>query len=83
MPWYFQHLNNFGSGYNTTLAPSSEDIALTFDAPPTFGAQRFFIQDPIVFNTGIKMTWTCGVTARVSFSGTCLLFAQAWYYTEN
>jgi hypothetical protein len=83
MPWYFQHLNNFGSGNNTTLAPSSEDIALTFDAPPTFGAQRFFIQDPIVFNTGIKMTWTCGVTARVSFSGTCLLFAQAWYYTEN
>jgi hypothetical protein len=56
---------------------------LTVKNANTFGAQRFFINDPITFATGLKASWTCGNTSSVSFTGTCTMRTSVYYYQEN
>lgn len=61
-------------------------VAVTFMSTPignTQGAARFHVNDPIDFTTGEKLTWACGDTTFVSFTGTCTLWSTVYYYTEN
>ena len=83
MPFYFANTGAFGTGVNNTLAPSSTDIALTVKTSVTWGAQRFFVKDPIPFTNALRVTWTCGNTAAVGFTGTCTLKSSVYYYTQN
>ena len=39
------------------------------DAHNTASFYRFHLNDPIVFNTGLKLTWACGDTTESSFTG--------------
>jgi hypothetical protein len=82
-PWYFNNVTVFGSAYTSTMAPQSSDLSITIITASTWGAQRFFIQDPIAFTTGLRVTWTCGNTSAVSFTGTCEVISSVYYYTEN
>lgn len=84
-PWYFRNVLAFGSAAATgsnLLAPQSADISITIEAnsPVTFGAQRFFIEDPITFNSALRFSWICGNTGAVSFTGTCKLISTVYYY---
>jgi hypothetical protein len=81
--WYFQHFTTFGSGSTANMAPGNSDNVLTANTGSIFGAQRFFTRDPITFTTGLKLSWTCGNTSAVSFSGTCAFGATVYYYQEN
>jgi len=89
MGFYFASTTDFGAGSGssaptTTLAPSSGDIALAGILNSiTWAADRTFSTDPIAFTSGLKVTWTCGVTADVSFTGTCTTLGTVFYYTEN
>lgn len=87
MPYYFRDFNSFGNGPGSTMAPTGGDVAYTvFNSARggvTWGAQRFFITDPITFNTGLRFTWTCGNKSAVPFTGTCTLLSTVYYYTEN
>jgi hypothetical protein len=62
------------------------DIGLTMaNASNKWSAFRFFVQDPIVWQgTGAEtMTWACGNTTFVSFTGTCKSQTTVYYYLEN
>lgn len=85
MGWYFRAYNAFGaSGPNNTPAPSNGDNILTISTPYTWGAQKFYIHQPITFNTGLRISWTCGNTTNgVNFTGTCTMKSTVYYYTEN
>lgn len=84
--WTFAGVRIFGSssfGAGTTIAPPSTDIVNTVmnnGTPGTYGAERFFIQDPIAFNSGFEVSWTCGDTALYSFTGTCWMAGTVYYY---
>jgi len=49
----------------------------------TDSAVRYHLIDPIYFNSGLKMTWACGNTSYVSFTGTCTLWSTVFYYTQQ
>ena len=53
------------------------------DAHNTASFYRFHVNDPIVFNTGLKITWACGDTTESSFTGNPVVWATVWYYTQN
>lgn len=50
----------------------------------TMSGYRFHVDDPLVFNTGMRFTWTNG-NASVSNqpSGNATFLANVWYYTAN
>ena len=75
---------NMGGYFFGFSAPSlTPEYGLTMKTTNLFGAYRFFIHDPILFTTGVKMTWNCGNTARASFTGTCKSQTTTFYYLEN
>jgi hypothetical protein len=82
MGWYFNHATTFG--IRDSLAPTNGDVVLTVQNPNwTWGAHRFFINDPITFENALRFSWTCGNTSVLPFSGTCTLRSTVYYYTEN
>lgn len=61
-------------------------VAITFmsnSTGSTQGAARFHVHNPITFNSGEKLTWACGNTSVISFTGTCTLWSTVYYYTQN
>jgi hypothetical protein len=53
------------------------------DRSVTWAGHRMFLQDPIGFNRGIKVTWQCGESSSgVPFTGTVRFSYTVWYYTE-
>jgi Protein of unknown function (DUF2961) len=87
--WYFTAIANFGGagaglGYGKNMAPASSDVENTVNSNNTWGALRFFVNDPITFSSEEKVTWTCGVNGiGFDFTGTCAVFGTLWYYTQN
>jgi Protein of unknown function (DUF2961) len=81
--WYFRNFSTFGTGPTTTIAPGTTSNVLTILNSNTYGAQRFFINDPITFTSALKASWTCGNTSAVSFTGTCTIKTSVYYYQEN
>lgn len=86
--WYFNHGNVYGNTSSSIIAPLGGDMSCTIGcinsgSNNTWGAQRFFIRDPITGSSSLKMSWTCGNTTAVSFTGTCTLISTVFYYTEN
>ena len=75
-----------GSGvnklYNGTFFWGRGSTA-SVDAHNTASFYRFHVNDPIVFNTGLKITWACGDTTESSFTGNPVVWATVWYYTQN
>jgi hypothetical protein len=60
------------------------DIGLTWKNDYTFGAWRFYIQDPILFNNSLTMQWHCGQSGEpvgVTLTGSCAVYWSAYYYT--
>lgn len=82
-PYYFANVNTFGTANAATMSPMSGDVVMTIKTTNTWGAQRFFIDDPITFNTGLRFSFTCGNASSVTFTGTCTLHSSVYYYTEN
>ena len=82
-PWYFNNTTVFGNTATNTLAPASADTSITTESANTWGAQRFFAQDPVTFTTAVRFTWTCGNTSAVNFTGTCTLRSSVYYYQQN
>lgn len=61
-------------------------VAITFMGNAlgeTQGLVRFHVYDPITFSSGEKITWACGNTSVISFTGTCTLWSTVFYYTLN
>lgn len=62
-------------------------IGITYISPganyATEGAFRWHYADPVYFSSGLKITWACGATSQVSFTGTCDLYSTVFYYTES
>lgn len=83
MGWYFLRFNSFGTASTNFLQNANPDIVLTQWNSNGYGAQRFFIHDPIVFRTAIKLTWTNGNTSQVAFTGTSTMKTTVYYYVEN
>lgn len=76
MPAYFASFNaptEFGNSIGLTLKNN---------AGGQFTAYRMFLKDPIVFNTGCKVTWNAGDTAQQNWTGTCDVYYSIMYYTE-
>ena len=48
-----------------------------------WSAVRFWTADPINFTSGLKMTWNCGDTTEVNFTGDCRVISTVIYYTTN
>ena len=75
-----------GSGvnnlYNGTFFWGRGSTA-SVDAHNTASFYRFHVNDPIVFSTGLKITWACGDTTESSFTGNPVVWATVWYYTQN
>ncbi|HZQ20507.1 MAG TPA: DUF2961 domain-containing protein [Terriglobales bacterium] len=72
--------------FNQFAAPftGNPDIGLTWKNDWTFGAWRFYIDDPIMFNNSLTMQWHCGQAGEplgVSWSGSCAVYWSAYYYT--
>lgn len=51
-------------------------------ADNTWSFYRFHQLDPIVFSSGLKITWQCGDTSQASFTGNPVVWATTWYYAE-
>lgn len=85
--WYFNHANSFGSASSNIIAPMGGDQSCTIGCQNntinTWGAQRFFIKDPITGSSSLRMSWICGNTTAASFTGTCSMLTTVYYYTEN
>lgn len=87
---YFKNFDSFGEASappaTNTMTPASNSIIYMLENANTWGAQRFFIKDPVAFNTGLKITWSCGFNQAgvpAITSGTCYTGGVVWYYTEN
>lgn len=76
-----------GDGSRNGSAYPGYDVGTIFtdDVPAYVTASwyRFFVDDPITFNTGLKITWDCGNTAQLSFVNNPVVYATVWYYTQN
>jgi hypothetical protein len=76
-----------GYTFNTGFNQSGGNIGMTVktnqNPPFTFGAYRFFIDDPIVFQNALKIDWACGNTSQANFTGKCTVFWTVYYYTED
>jgi len=60
-------------------------LAFINEATPglTTSLFRFFSLQRRLFTESLSITWNCGNTSRVSFTGTGTLWAAVWYYTED
>jgi hypothetical protein len=79
-----------GSGNSSELQAgwtcSGGEIGMTFAggvAAETNGAFRFHVRDKRYFNSGLKITWNCGDTTEINFTGTDTVWSTAFYYTES
>lgn len=87
--WYFNNGASFGNTSTSIIAPLGGDMSCTIGClntgPVTWGAQRFFIKDPITGNSSLKMSWACGNIpgSGLSFTGTCKMSTTVFYYREN
>ncbi len=59
------------------------DIGITIKTSNTWAAYRFFVQDPIFFSNGFKITWNVGDTSQVACAGTARIRTTVWYYEES
>jgi Protein of unknown function (DUF2961) len=78
-PDYF-HMSNYFQGFTAPYV--SDYVGLTIKTANIFNAYRFHIQDPIHFNNALKITWNCGDSSQVNFTGGERLAYCVWYYTE-
>lgn len=67
---------NGGNFHGTTFWSNSGSTGMTWSF------YRYHIMDPIVFNTGLKVTWQCGDTSQAGFTGNPVVWGTVWYYTE-
>lgn len=78
MSFYF---DQFGAPF-----VGNPEIGLTWKNNWTFGAWRFYIDDPIIFTRSLNMDWHCGQAGEplnVSWSGACAVYWSAYYYTTE
>jgi hypothetical protein len=71
---------------SAAIRSGAGQIGITFMSGTAFlteGAFRFHVRDKRYFNSGLKLTWNCGDTSEVPFSGRGTLFSTAFYYTES
>lgn len=75
---YFQNLVA-GTSY------VNDFVGVTYIAGSSNGysCHRFHIPDPIEFNDDLKITWNCGDSTQVNFTGTVRFSWTVWYYTEG
>ena len=78
--WNGMNVNN---GYNGTNVWNHGTAGVGADTHSTVSFFRFHVNDPIVFSTGLKITWACGDTTESSFTGNPVVWSTVWYYTEN
>lgn len=92
---YFNWSNYFegaGTVFGTAMANGtgfSFDQGFTglqFSAAPTsvftWNAYRFHIMDQVLFTNALKITWNCGDSSQVNFTGGVRLAYMVWYYTQ-
>lgn len=76
----------FGMGFyfNQFDAPYAYgDRCLSLKRSTAWAGHRMFVQDPIAFNSGIRVTWQVGESASGrTFTGTVRFSYTVWYYTE-
>jgi len=62
----------------------SGQVGMTFrSANITTSFYRLHVRDPIEFSNGLKITWNCGDTSQVAFTGNARVWATTYYYTEG
>jgi len=77
---YFQ-MSNYFQGYTAPYVGGC--IVLNFKATNGIAASRLHIDDPIVFENALKITWNNGDSSQVNFTGTSTIAYCIWYYTEG
>ena len=76
---YFHSSNYFE---NVPSGFSTDYTGVPFKSDVTWNAFRFHVYDPMTFSNGLKVTWNCGDSTEVNFSGSVRLAYTVWYYTE-
>jgi hypothetical protein len=76
----YPHMANYFQGYNAPTVP--DYLGLTFKTSETWNFYRFHIPDPICFQNALKVTWNCGDSGEVNFTGGVRVAFCLWYYTE-
>lgn len=66
------------SGYSSPVIAG--DYGLLQKGSSTYEAYRFFIKDPIVFQSSLKITWNVGDSSAVNFTGNCYASFCVFYY---
>ena len=76
----------FGMGFyfNKFQAPYPYgDRCLSLKRTNAWAGHRLFVQDPIGFTSGIRVTWQCGESASGrTYTGIVRFSYTVWYYTE-
>jgi DUF2961 family protein len=81
--------SNYYQGFPTSQAANSTNgypytapyVGLTIKTTVTWAAYRFFIMDPVTFQSAIKLTWDAGELSFVNWTGTVRIAYCVWYYT--
>jgi hypothetical protein len=86
---YFQGYPWNNAAFNPNATPyTSPFVGLTVNTDVTWGFYRFFIMDPLVFDSGIRITWGPKYIDPASggtfapWTGNIKLSWCVWYYTE-
>lgn len=90
---YFNWSNYF-EGKSTLYGSTSTSGNFSYDqgytgiqfstviSPATWNVYRYHVMDQVLFNNGIKVTWQCGDSTQVNFTGGVRVAWMIWYYTE-
>lgn len=77
--FYFAAKANSGNDY--TASAVNKFMGITYKSAVTWGGYRFFIPDPIYFTNSLRVTWNCGNSSQVNFTGGVRVAYAVWYYT--
>jgi hypothetical protein len=92
LSFYFGGNGTGGTGGGNTsqvqggYCDADGQICVTYTGATAYkrqGFARFNVNDPITFSNALKLSWPCGDTTQVSFTGTCTLWSTVFYYTQS
>jgi hypothetical protein len=91
----FFNWSNYFEGSNTLYGPLSANNNYSYDqgytgvqfstvpgTVQTWNVYRYHIMDQVLFTNALKVTWNCGDSTQVNFTGGVRVAWMIWYYTE-
>ncbi len=75
------NMHMYFGGY--TAPYTTDEMGLLWKDASAYFAYRLFLFDPIIFESSLYITWNCGESSQVNFTGTATVSRTVWYYTET